>query len=566
MKGKKITAAVAAAIFMGVGAFASCGKEEATTEETSGQTENSAPVTEVENVFSESDFNSSYGEDYNAILLSDGGSSSDSENVLISGDEITISGGGTYIVSGALSEGNIVVDCGSADVRLVLGGADITCSYSAAIFIKDAGDAVITLADGTENFISSTGFSSPAESNVDGAIFSKEDITFNGGGYLSLKSPLSHGIVSKDELLISGGTYDITAEKSAVCGKDCVGIAGGEITVAAGTDGIHAENSDDSSLGFVYIAGGTLFITAGSDGIEASSAVQLDDGTIKINADGKGIKAGGNMALNGGSAEVTADDDCFHANGNITVSGGALTASSGDDGFHSDGTLAISGGEITVEKSYEGLEGKVVEISGGKISVASSDDGINAAGGQDSSGFKGFGGDMFSSDGDCSVVISGGYLYINAEGDGIDSNGSLTVSGGETYVDGPTSGGNGALDYASSAEITGGTIVAVGTREMAENFTSATQGVIMYNLSSYTSGKIVLSQNGEELLSYAPSKKYNSAVISVGGLKQGETYSLLLGGTEYSITLSSLIYGGSASQNSQGGFRPGGNGGGGGRR
>lgn len=519
----------------------------------------SSTGTEIDtDIFSKRDLDPSYDDGSDRIALSDGASVATNESVNIDGDVIEITDGGTYIVSGSLSDGRIVINADGEKVQLVLSGASVTSSDFAALYVKSADKVFITLDDGTENSFSSLGFVQIDENSVDGAVFSKDDLTINGCGSLTVSSADGHGIVGKDDLKITGGTLDITADKSGINGKDCVGISGGDITIDSGTDGIHSENSDDGELGYVYISGGTLGITAESDGIEAASVLQLVGGTAKINAGGKGFKAGGSLLLYGGEASVTSSDDSFHSDLSITVSGGTYTVSTGDDGLHSNGDLTVSDGEIKITKSYEGLEGQNILISGGNISVTASDDGLNASGGNDESGFGGFGGDMFNSSSDCSIVISGGYIYVNASGDGIDSNGTLTVSGGETYVDGPTNGGNGALDYGSSATITGGIFIAVGTSDMAVNFTSAEQGAIMYNVSSYASGEIVLSGDDGEILSYTPAKKYNSVIVSCPSLVKGGSYTLSIGGNDYSVTLSSLIYG------SSGGFGGGGQGGPGG--
>ena len=81
---------------------------------------------------------------------------------------------------------------------------------------------------------------------------SKDDLTLNGEGTLTVVSPAGHGIVSKDELTITSGSYKVTAGSHALNGKDSVAIAGGSFDLSAGKDGIHSENSDDETLGFVY--------------------------------------------------------------------------------------------------------------------------------------------------------------------------------------------------------------------------------------------------------------------------------------------------------------------------
>lgn len=205
--------------------------------------------------------------------------------VYISGNIITITKEGTYVLSGALSEGQIVVDADSAKVQLVLDNADITCASSAAIYVKNADKAFITLAEGSENILMNTAeYEAIDDNNIDAVIFSKDDLTLNGKGTLTINSEYGHGIVSKDDLKLVGGTYNITAENHAISGKDSVRIADGTYNLTSGKDGIHSENADDDEKGFVYIASGDFTIESTGDGIDASYVVQIDEGDFDITA------------------------------------------------------------------------------------------------------------------------------------------------------------------------------------------------------------------------------------------------------------------------------------------
>ena len=202
-----------------------------------------------------------------------------------------------------------------------------------------------------------------------------------------------------------------------------------------------------------------------------------------------------------------------------------MAIASGDDGVHADGQVIVNDGTIAISESYEGIEGnEKVLIVGGQIALTSSDDGFN--------------GDT--------IEISGGHTEIDAEGDGIDANGILTVSGGETYVSGPTGDGNGALDYETDAVITGGILVAAGSSGMAVNFgDNSTQGSILVNMDRQEAGTdIVLTDaSGTELINWQPSKQYTSVVISCPGIVQGESYTLKTGTSKTTVTMDSLIYG-----------------------
>lgn len=208
-----------------------------------------------------------------------------SSGVSISGNIITITKEGTYVLSGALSEGQIIVDADSAKVQLVLDNADITCAVSAAIYVKNADKTFITLAEGSENILMNTAeYDAIDDNNIDAVIFSKDDLTLNGKGTLTINSEYGHGIVSKDDLKLVSGTCNITAKNHALSGKDSVRIAAGTYNLTSGKDGIHSENADDDEKGFVYIASGDFTIESTGDGIDASYVVQIDDGDFDITA------------------------------------------------------------------------------------------------------------------------------------------------------------------------------------------------------------------------------------------------------------------------------------------
>ena len=572
--------------------------EQNTQQNTEQSTESSSAVnngvTEIDtaDMFSDRDKEVGYEESESVVIsLADNGSSCESDAVSITENTVTIKEEGTYILSGSLSNGMVIVEAEDTDkIQLVLNGVSISSSQSAALYVRSADKVYVTTVSGTENSLEHSGtYTAIDENNIDAAVFSKSDLTFNGEGMLTVTAQEGHGIVSKDDLVLTSGTYVITSASHGISGKDSVRIANGSYTIVSGKDGIHGENTEDSSLGFVYLAGGTFDIKSQQDGISASSWLQAEDGTYTIltgegsasvqnQNDGdrksmeqtaqeetdedttsiKGMKAATQMVLKGGTYTIDAEDDTFHSNGNLAIHGGTYTLSSGDDGIHADSNVTISGGTIDVAKSYEGIEGLSIDVTGGEISVLASDDGMNAAGGNDSSGFEGPGGDQFASTEGAYIHISGGMLHVNASGDGMDSNGDITVAGGETYVFGPTNDGNGSLDYSGDAQITGGIFAASGSSGMAQGFgSSSTQGVIMVNVEEQeTNTEIALLDiSGTELLGWTAEKEYSSVIVSSPEIQQGETYTLKAGTEEQSITMDSLVYG----NHSQGGG-PGSNG------
>lgn len=549
---------------------------ETNAEETSAQSE--AGSFSSADMFTERDLAGTYEESGAVyVTLSGDGITGETDGVAINGQTVTITAEGTYIFSGTLSEGQIVVDADKAKVQIVFDNVDITCASSAAVYVKNAEKVFVTLAEGSQNTLRNTDeYVAIDDNNIDAVIFAKSDLTLNGTGSLTIVSAEGHGIVSKDDLKITGGTYDITAAGHALSGKDSVRIADGTFILTAEKDGIHAENADDEEKGYIYIADGDFTITSDGDGMDASNIVQIEDGTLDITAGGgaanslkthesdmpgggmsqnierpdgesmpqmgekpdgenmpqdtttdesgtstKGIKAGGSMYLNGGTYQIDSADDSIHSNANITIADGTYTLATGDDGVHADDALIVNGGTITVTESYEGLEGLTVTINDGTIDITASDDGINTAGEK--------------------MELNGGYIHILAGGDGVDSNGDLTINGGEIYIDGPSDNGNSAIDYGdrSSAYVNGGTLVAIGSSGMAEVMSdSSKQKVLMVKLGEQMeAGNVVLTDSeGNVIVSYTALKTYDCVIISTAEVESGATYTLTTSGTTTEVT------------------------------
>lgn len=497
----------------------------------------------------------------------------------LSGSRVEITQEGIYVLSGTMTDGMVLVNADkTAKVQLVFNGVQITNRSGAALCVLQADKVFITLADGTQNYLSGgSSFTPIGDENVDATLYSKEDITINGTGKLTVTSPAGHGIVSKDDLKITGGFLKVEAASHGLKANDSVRFTGAELTVTAGMDGIHCENKDDASLGYVYVSGGAMNIQAEGDGISAGGSLHITGGSFDIVAGGgsengtkessggwggfpgggrpgmpgpgqssttdddstsmKGIKAASNLQIDAGSFTINSADDAIHSNGSVTVNGGTFAIATGDDGIHGDENLTVNGGTIQITESYEGLEALHITIAGGDIDLVATDDGVNAAGGTDSSGTGGrdsmFGGMRPGGPGSSngSIVISGGKLKINASGDGIDANGTLEISGGYTVVTGPIQGDTSTLDYDVSGIITGGTFIGTGSSSMAHSFSSAQQGVIAVSVGSQSAHtQITLTDSkGTVLFSHAPELPFQVVILSSPDLISGQTYTLTVG-------------------------------------
>ncbi len=563
---KKHLAAILGVCLSAALLFAGCGKTETKNENVTDNTLSTEYITE-------SEIQSVIEKTVSAPDLTG------AKTVTLTDDGVTIDAGGVYVLSGTTT-GRITVNAKDADVTLVLNGVTVNCTDSSALYVYKAKSVTLWLAEGTTNTLTdaesysfSDALSSKADEEPNACVYSKADMVIGGTGTLTVNGRADNGITGKDTLRVETATVQVTAKNHGINGKDALVVKGATVTADCGGDALRSTNDSDKKCGYVALSDATLSLTAGEDGVQAETVLFADSGTVTVKSGGgstatvssdtsaKGLKAGAGMLLKGGSFTVDSCDDAIHSNGNVAISGGTFLLATGDDGVHADENVTVSDGTITVTKSYEGIEGATVDITGGTIDITASDDGLNAAGGNDQSGFgprkDNFGGS--SNDSTYYIRIAGGKITIDAGGDGIDSNGSLTVSGGETYVSGPTDNGNGALDFDGTGTITGGIVVAAGASGMAQNFgENSTQGSILVSFGSFGTGAVtVTNAAGETLASFTPTKQYNCVVVSAPTLKKGETYTVNACGQSQSVTLSSLIYGSGMQGGGFGGGRPG---------
>lgn len=492
-------------------------------------------------MFTERDQSAEFDESKSAVInLSTSGIESSSKAVRISDNKAMLVEEGTYIVRGTLLDGMIIVNAAkTAKVQIVLDGVELSSSTSAPIYVMNADKVVITLKEGTENALSNGGsFVAIDENNIDAAIFSKDDLTINGKGFLRVTSPAGHGIVSNDDLVIAGGSYNINAAGHALDANDSIRLDSANGTFVSGKDGIHVENKDDSALGFLYVNSGEYIIDAKGDGISASADIQINNGKFDIEAgkgvvatddpeaaSTKGIRTDGNLIVNDGSFVLISNDDGFNVKKNAIFVAGSLDISVRDDAVHSDNALYSVNAQITVKKSYEGLEAAVVDIRGGKADIVADNDAINVAGGSDGTSADSFG----SVDGN--LFISGGDHVLKAGGDGLDVNGSFNMSGGKVLVYVSAADESEAFDYEGEGEISGGLFIAAGSASIASIPEAKGQGIISVNSGAQAANtKITVYGTGDmELISVRPELDFEVVIVCGPELVKGETYKVTVG-------------------------------------
>ncbi|MGN0165995.1 MAG: carbohydrate-binding domain-containing protein [Lachnospiraceae bacterium] len=479
------------------------------------------------------------------------------DGVKISGNDIIILDGGQYDISGTLAEGRILIDAKDEEVYIRLSGADITCSYSSAIYAYKAAKLTIVLAEGTVNSITdgttydySDDYSAEADLVPNACLYSKSDLLICGTGELTVNGNCEQGISGKDALYIADAKLDIWAKGKAILGKD---------KIVADSSEINAESEDDTihSNGNIFLTAGSYTLASGDDGIHADAAIMCRNAAIYVEESNEGIE-GWQITLTGCDVTIYSDDDAINATNGASDEwdfGGNQFFDNGMGGkdpmqggkFQQggmEGNMTPPGGADGEMILPDGMDGDMTPPGGadgemtlpdGKEGIMMPQDGQNAA---DSVRNQTT---ITESDYEIFVRLENSNIFIDCGGDGLDSNGNLYMDGGSVIIYGPANSGNGGLDYASGFEFKSGTLLVMDMSGMAMIPSScAVTGVNVTLTQNLSAGDIVCVQSEDYLYCFEAAKNYNHFTLITPDMNEGDVVTVLSGGT-YSEAFESVL-------------------------
>lgn len=497
------------------------------------------------------------------------------DGVTVEDDTLTITKAGTYKLSGEY-QGQIKVETADSDaVRLVLDNANITNSSGAALNVVNADEVILYSASGTTNTISDgADYTATGEDDPDAVVYSKADLTIAGEGTLKVNGNHEDGIHTSDGLVIASGTLEVNAANTGIKGKDYVDILGGTINVTAQQDGVKSTNDTDEGKGWTRLSNGTVTVNAGDDGFKASRVVEISGGSLTVEQSDEGIEAQ-YINVSGGDVNVTSADDGMNASLKTSDSESTDSSTNTSDtanqqqGSQQQGSIPDGQQSGTSNQQQQGMGqppamsgtsqdgtsqngasgtaqqqnntqnqgnqnmGQPPAMPGGNAQDGTSQNGTTGTGQQGmgqppQGGMPGGGGGTFEVI-DAAINVSGGHVTVNAEGDGIDSNGVTTLSGGTLIVNGPSQGGNAALDTNGDLLLNGATVLSGSTADMFEApSTNSTSGYLkLTNSSGFEQGSTVqvADSSGKVVANYKVTKSNVQLVlVSSSSIVKGQSY------------------------------------------
>lgn len=489
------------------------------------------------------------------ITLTDQTATVTGQGASFSAQTLTITQGGTYVLTGSGKNIKLVVEAADTDqVHLVF--QNLTLEGEGTLLqVNKAQEVVISLTEGSQNALTESQTSDDEE--VKATIHSQVPLTLNGTGNLTLTALTKNALEVEDDLKVLGGTYTVKAANHGFKAEGALAIEAATLSIEAGKDGLHAEQDETTERANISLNPTQLSIAATEDGVDAGNELTIKGGTITVSQSEEGLEARVIRQL-GGDVTIKSSDDGVNASagssGKTTdtsatskttdasaTSNSADTSSSASQATTDSATASTSASQATAAPA---ATSQADQVNKDKNATPPSPPAGQAPpqGGQPPQNGQGPGGQppggQEESDPSLQIILEGGTLAIDAEGDGIDSNGTVSISGGSLVVNGSVQGGNGPLDAAGDITITGGTVWALGTSDMLQGFAQgSTQASITANIAG-TAGQtlIILDANGKEVTRQTASKDFKAVIMSSADLVDGQTYTIQVEGTTQTTT------------------------------
>lgn len=485
--------------------------------------------------------------------------------VTASSSRVTLSQGGTYLLSGSLQNAQLVIDVPAGEtVRLVLRSVNIHCERGPAILSQGAGTVVLLLEEGTESTLTDgENYLYTSGAGQDAVIWTAGDLLITGGGSLTVAASHADAVCSRGRLAVDGGNIAVTAWQDGLIGEQSLLIRDGRLTLTCGGVGLSAP----AVGGNVTLSDGRVDVTAGGDGITAAGVLSVTGGEYRVRTGGgsanrsygetaeswgvwgglpqeeteaetaaeeaaalprreppvcataRGLAAGRQLTLTGGSITLDCSDDALYSQGSTALAGSRITLSGGDDALYCAGTAVLSGGEVSVRSARRGLLAADLTVTDGVLTLHTAEKGICLGGGRqtaEQSGTVGETGDM---------TVTGGSVTVLSGGDALDLAGVLSQSGGELLL-GP--GRESCPLLCSSAQVSGGTLLALGDLPQEVRSALPRLAAEMW-LTARLPFTVAAFGQSAPLISFTPENSYSAVLLLSDTLQQQAEYILASG-------------------------------------
>ncbi len=487
-------------------------------------------------VITEKDADASYDQTaLSTITLSDSEVTTDALGVITEGTITTITIPGTYVVSGALSDGQLCVDVSNeSDVQLILANCNITNQSGPAIFIRNANKVYFTLMDGTQNvFVDGSEYTLEHDLGDDmndakgAAICSTGDIAINGTGRLGAIGNFSNGIFTEGSLVVASGDIAVNANNDALHGCKNVKIAGGSLNLNAGRNAVMADH-DGPTSGFVSITRGQININAQNNGICARSFANIADGFYTINAKHSALYSGVEGRMVTGQYDI--------ASGGIAICFAKV--------------MHIEGGEVRISESQIGYASEKILIDNGIVDVHATENAfvaypssmlIDAVDVQTSTDADAYSSDTttdiaaslpsfddMDANDDCLFHMTMGQVGAWSEEEVLLSAGSIVMNGGK--FESGTTGDNLGMAYKKDARANGGTFFLTSMGDAVSDFNGGSALSSIAMLAGPADTTITLGSRSESnLVHYDSPIPFKVVLVASSFMQEGADYTIKAG-------------------------------------